>query len=110
MPGDTAQSAVPAIQRAAVGGTVISPITLRAVDGPEAEAGEVGGKASGLDRGAAGGGSEGEARLGQQGQNTENSRDQPAPDMAVSRRISQFGYCQPGASHVITIAGAADSG
>lgn len=107
--GETAQGAMTALQRAAIC-AVIRQIIGRAVDGAEAAVGKVRGKASGLGRGAAGGRPEGEARLGEQGENAENSGDQPAPGMAVSRRISQFGYCQPGASHVITIAGAADWG
>ena len=98
----------------AIGGTsrraAVIPATIRPVNGAEAKLGEVGGEAAGRRAGQRGGGAEGESGLGQKRQNTENSRDHPAPGMAVSRRISQFGCCQPGALHVITIAGAADTG
>ena len=80
------------------------------IDGAEAEFGEVRREAAGRRRSEGGGGAEGEPGLGQEGQNAKNSRNHPTPGMAVSRRIPQFGCCQRGMSHVITIAGAAGSG
>lgn len=97
----------------AVGCGVLSavfPACFGIIDGAEAQFGKVGRETAGRRRGQGCGGAEGKTGLGQQGQNAENSRNQPAPGMAVSRRKSQFGCCQRGASHVITIAGAAGSG
>ncbi len=87
----------------------VFPAAAGIVDGAEAQFGEVGREAAGRRRCHGCGGAESKAGLGQQGQNAKNSRNQPTPDMAVSRRISQFGCCQRSASHVITIAGAVGS-
>jgi len=88
----------------------VFPAAVSIIVGAEAQFGEVCGEAAGGRRSECCGGAKGEPSLRQQGQDSENSRNHPASGMAVSRRKVQFGCCQRGASHVITIAGAADSG
>ncbi len=88
----------------------VFPAAGSIIDGAKAEFGEVRRKAARRRRSEGGGGTEREPGLCQQSQNAKNSRNHPTPGMAVSRRIPQFGCCQRGMSHVITIAGAAGSG
>lgn len=88
----------------------VFPAAVSIIDSAEAQFAEVRREAAGRRRREGGGGAEGEPGLGQEGQNAKNSRDQPTTGMAVSRRDPQFGCCQRGMSHVITIAGAAGSG
>ena len=76
----------------------------------EAQFGRIDHQISGCRSRQAGGGQKGEPGLGQQGQDTKNADNYPAPSMTVSCWNSRFGHCQRTPSHDITIADIAGSG